>query len=377
MASEALSAAQARLAEAKAFCSEKTVEEAQMLHGFEAPRKPPKSKQDQRQAKANAAEALSLAKDALVSFRRAGESQTKVAALKVVIDANMIMGNNFDALMAATDEVAMIQKAGDKEAEAAVLQMLIEVHAERGDLSSAVQSAVRALDLQRELGSKSGEAQALRRLAKLKLDAGKCKEAVSLATQGVGLFQQLKDAEGEADCKRMVNRGCAESGEVERAPDREQAVKALEDLAAAVENSDAVAWRSAVEGLNKCSAFSQQDVQQIFGEALKKDRQAASAFLKEQGIRTSQSCSAELIIEEVVPKIQYMNFRLTGLCYGPRFRLLQPANKLSVQGDPDSLTAVACLKVADEAESWETDLMYQPSILDNMLQSQYPLAGMA
>lgn len=338
------------------------------LVGFEAPKaKQPAGGYEKRQLfKSRAGEALSLAKEALVSFRRAGESDKKVAALKVVVDANMAMENTFDALMAASDELAMIKRADDKKEQVVVLQMLAEVQSARGDVGSAMQSASEALDLQRQLGNKAGEARALQTQASLKLSAGKGKEAASMATQALGLYQELRDAEGEAACKRIVNKGYAESGQLEKAPNRTEAVQALKALASAVENQDQRAWKAAIAQLNKSSAYNQQDVQEIFGEALKKDRKAAAAFLQEQGVRTAGS-APELIIKEVTKVFTYIGFRLGGLGYGPSFRCLNPTHGLMVKGDPSSCHAVACLRISDEADDWERELQYHPGVLDGML----------
>eukprot|EP00438_Fugacium_kawagutii_P023316 Skav226997 [mRNA] locus=scaffold4219:96414:107108:- [translate_table: standard] len=123
----------------------------------------------------DASEALALAKEALVSFRRAGDKK-KVAALKVVVDANMAMDRSFDAMMAvvavtaeASDELAMIKRTGDKQAEVDVAEMLAE----------------------------AGEAQMLLLLANLKQRGGRNKEALSLAQQALGLFKELVSDEVE------------------------------------------------------------------------------------------------------------------------------------------------------------------------------------
>ncbi|CAE8617513.1 unnamed protein product [Polarella glacialis] len=349
MAEAALSSAQAKMAEARGLLPAED-KEPETLVGFEARTQQLPGGFEKRQLfKSQASEALSLAKEALVSFRRAGESEKKVAALRVVVDANMAIENSFDALMAASDELAMIKRADDKKAQVAVTQMLAEVQAAHNDFGSAMQSATDALDLQRQLGNKAGEAQALQTQASLKLSAGKGKDAVTIATQALGLYQELRDVAGEAACKRIVNRGYAESGQLEKAPNRTEAVQALQAPASAVENKDKRAWQAAIGQLNKSSAYTQQDVHEIFGEALKKDRKAAAAFLQEQGVKGHGS-APELIIKEVTKIYSYVGFRLGGLGYGPRFRCLNPTHGLMVKGDPNSMHAVACLQISDEAD---------------------------
>lgn len=371
MADAALMSAESIMADAKAMFPE-TPTTSDFLIGYDAPKAQMVSYQQRLLYKSKASEALALAKDALVSFRRAGESAKKVSALKVVVEASMAMERSFDAMMAASDELAMIKRTGNKQAEVDVAEMLSEVQLARGDAGSASQSLNDALALYRELGKKEGEARILRTLAGLKLKTERYKESLSMAQQGLGLFKELGDSKGESDCQKIINRAYAASGEMEKAPNRNDALKALEDLASAVENRDKGQWKTAIVELNKSSAYTQHDVQQIFGSALKKDRQAAASFLQQMGIRSSGS-APELIIREVTKVFTYIGFRVGGLGYGPRFRCLNPTHVAGVEGDLASLKAIACLQISDEADDWEKELQYHPGILDGCLQSQSAL----
>ncbi|CAJ1330265.1 unnamed protein product [Effrenium voratum] len=370
MADAALASAEAIMADAQAMYPE-TPSVSESLSGFEAPKTQMVSYQQRQLYRSKASEALTLAKEALVSFRRAGDKK-KVAALKVVVDANMAMDKTFDAMMAASDELAMIKRTSDKQAEAEVSEMLAEVQISRGDSGSASQTLSDALVLYRDLSQKAGEAKMLQLLAGLKLRGSRTKEALSLAQQAVGLYQAMGDAKGEEACKRIINRAYAESGDTDKAPDRPEALKALEDLASAVENQDKSLWKNAIVNLNKSSAYTQHDVQQIFGAALKKDRRAAAGFLQQMGVRSTGS-APELVIREVTRVFTYVGFRVGGLGYGPRFRCLQPTHGLMVQGDPNTMHAVGCMKIAEEADDWEKELQYHPGILDGCLQSQSAL----
>jgi len=371
MADAALMSAESIMADAKAMFPE-TPTTSDFLIGYDAPKAQMVSYQQRMLYKSKASEALALAKDALVSFRRAGESAKKVSALKVVVEASMAMERSFDAMMAASDELAMIKRTGNKQAEVDVAEMLSEVQIARGDAGSASQSLNDALALYRELGKKEGEARILRTLAGLKLKTERYKESLSMAQQGLGLFKELGDSKGEGDCQKIINRAYAASGEMEKAPNRNDALKALEDLASAVENRDKSQWKTAIVELNKSSAYTQHDVQQIFGSALKKDRQAAASFLQQMGIRSSGS-APEMIIREVTKVFTYIGFRVGGLGYGPRFRCLNPTHMAGVEGDLSSLKAIACLQISDEADDWEKELQYHPGILDGCLQSQSAL----
>ncbi|CAE7369832.1 unnamed protein product, partial [Symbiodinium microadriaticum] len=227
MADAALMSAESIMADAKAMFPE-TPTTSDFLIGYDAPKAQMVSYQQRLLYKSKASEALALAKDALVSFRRAGESAKKVSALKVVVEASMAMERSFDAMMAASDELAMIKRTGNKQAEVDVAEMLSEVQLARGDAGSASQSLNDALALYRELGKKEGEARILRTLAGLKLKTERYKESLSMAQQGLGLFKELGDSKGESDCQKIINRAYAASGEMEKAPNRNDALKALE-----------------------------------------------------------------------------------------------------------------------------------------------------
>ncbi|CAL1164155.1 unnamed protein product [Cladocopium goreaui] len=371
MADASLTSAEAIMADAKAMFPDAT-SASEALVGYEAPRPTQMvSFQQQQLYKSKASEALALAKESLVSFRRAGDKK-KVAALKVVVDANMAMERSFDAMMAASDELAMIKRTGDKQAEVEVAEMLAEVQLSRGDAGSASQTLNDALQLYRDLKQKAGEAKMLLLLAGLKQRGGRNKEALSLAQQALGLFKELADSSKSEDCQRIINRAYADSGEMEKAPNRNDALKALEDLSSAVENQDKNLWKTAIAQLNKSSAYTQHDVQQIFGAALKKDRRAAAGFLQQMGVR-SKGSAPELLIREVTKVFTYVGFRVGGLGYGPRFRCLQPTHGLMVEGDPSSMHALGCMRIAEEADDWEKELQYHPGILDGCLQSQSAL----
>lgn len=367
---EELTAGQAKMTEAEELLDTATDTSKVALMGFENKQAKalPRSKEQQLRYRHLAGEALASAKEALVSFRRAGETQNKIAALKVVVAANMAMGKSFDALMAASDELTMLKRAGEKAAQVEVLQVLTDVQLKRCDTHAAVVSASEALEMHRELGDKAGEAKALRTLASLQVYVGKGLEAVRIASTALGIFQQLGDQEGAAACTQMINKGYAESDQFEKAPNRADATKSLELLASAVENKDKSAWDSAIRQLNESSAYSQLDVQRVFNDAIKNDSTAA-AFLKKQGVGKSSGNTPELVMKEISRVGHYLNFRVNGLGYGPRFRCVKPNYVAMVPGDLDTAHAVTNLQISSAADDWERQLEFHPGILDGMLQA--------
>lgn len=319
------------------------------------------------QCRSQASEALYLAQEALVAYRRAGEAEKKVAALRAVVDAHLALGQSFEALMAASDELAMIKRTMDKKAQVQVSQIVSEVQTARSDFGSALQTVNESLELFRELGDKAGEAKALVTQASAKLQVGRGKEAMAASQQALGIFHEIGDKDGEASATRVINQCHAHLGQIDKAPNRGEALQALQVLASSIENRDKRAWDKAIQELNKTTAYSQKDVQNTVGVALQKDRAAAASFLREQGIDTPGS-TPQMIIREVVKQLTYLSFRTHGgLQYGPRFRCLQ-AYAMEIQST-DTLQALGCLQISEEADDWERELAFHPGILDATLQS--------
>ncbi|CAK0792862.1 unnamed protein product [Prorocentrum cordatum] len=296
-------------------------------------------------------EALVAAQEALVEFRRASDAEGRLSALEVVVQCGLALNDQFGPLMAASDELAMLKKTGDKAATSRAMDMLQSVQSARGDPQAALETAEEWLSLQRELGDLPGEAKALRVKASLKLDVGRHNEAAALAAESLKLYQQLGLQEGAAAAQRTVSRVCAARGVVDKAPNRQEALEALQGLAAAVEARDQRGWDAALKVLNETGAYSQADVDGVMKKALEKDPVGAQDFLDKQGIgsgqkkeHTKSASDAKFHIKEMNQTDLYVNFRAGGLQYGPRFRCLQGYGFESSKGRG----AFAVLQVSEE-----------------------------
>jgi len=313
-------------------------------------------------------DALTLAGDALVAARRAGDAEAKLSALEIVVRSQMCLGELFAANLAATDELAMIKRSGDAKAEARALQLLSEVQVARGDGPGASESLQKALALHRESGDKAGQAKALELLAKAKLASRKANDALAPAQDAAKIFAELGDREGEASAMRTVNVVFAEKNQLDKAPGRPEAMEALKSLSLAIDERDGQRWTGAMEELNKSGAFTQKDVDDVVNSALEKDRVASAAFLEEQGIVVKGAGAHQYQMKESNKTVHYIQYRLGALGYGPRFRCLS-VYKGMVPDKEDSIRALGCLQVSEEAEDWETELQFHPGVLDGMLQS--------
>mmetsp|Transcript_34237 Transcript_34237/g.72939 ORF Transcript_34237/g.72939 Transcript_34237/m.72939 type:complete len:347 (-) Transcript_34237:151-1191(-) len=315
-----------------------------------------------------AQEVVRLAGAELAAARRKNDTPTKLGALELVVQANMFLGDSIAASLAANDEVAMIHRSGDKAAEAKALQLLAEVQVSRGDTMGSVDSLRSAVALGREVGDSQVLASSLRALSLALLAANKKHDALAPAQESLKLFGGLNDPDGEARARRAVNSIFVELGQLDKAPDRSAALSALKDLAAAVSSRNTAQWTAAMQELNKTCAYCQKDVDDVIQEALEKDRPIVSVFLEEQGVETKGSGLPQTVMKEVPKQIHYLNFRLGGLGYGPRFRCVNSYKK-QIGEDLDTLAALGCLQIAEEAEDWEAELQFHPGVLDSMLQS--------
>lgn len=320
-----------------------------------------------------AQDALKAATEALVASRRGGDAEAKLSALELVVRAQIHLGDLFAANLAATDELAMIKRTGDANAESRALVLLSDVQSLRGDGAGAADSLSKALVLHREAGDKPAQAKALLQLAKAKLSAGKKNDALAPAQDALKLFTEFNDKDGQMLATAAINQVYVEKNQLDKAPSRPEALQALRDLAAAVDERDSQRWTLAMESLNRTCAYTQKDVDNVVNSALEKDRVSSAAFLDEQGIVVRGSGAPEMQMKEANKTIQYINFRLGGLGYGPRFRCLT-AYKAMVPDKENTLHALSCLQVSDEAEDWETELQFHPGVLDGMLQSHSALA---
>lgn len=329
-------------------------------------------------AESSLGQALSLAGEALVSSRRANDVAAKLEALELVLLCNVQLGDFFAANLAVTDELAMIRRSKDQNAEIRCLQLAADVHAARGDghgALDALQSAMVLIDKVEDGVTKvedgPAKANTLSQLALAKLAVGKGTEALAPAQDALKLFQELGDAAGEKAARRNLNVVYAGRNQLDKAPDRPEALQALKDLAAAVDSQNTLAWGSAMEALERTGAYTQKDIDEVASDAVGRDRFNASAFLEEQGIvvQSGTDGKPQLLISEYPKQMHYISMRVGGLGYGPRFRCGQFVGRKQVAGDPDSLYSTALLQCSEEADDWERDIQYHPGILDSMLQS--------
>jgi hypothetical protein len=327
-------------------------------------------------------DALYIAGESLVAFRREGKSEKKVEALDLVVEANVALGDTFAAFVVAQDELAMARRTGEKKSMAKLMDILGRVQVIRDDSLQALDTFTELKELQKELGDKEGEAKATRFLAEQNLSLNRVQKATKLADEALEMFKALGSKDGEDEAKLTRSRIWCAMKMPDKAPNRAAAKDALKDLSAAIGKKDTQAWNAAMEALQKTGAWVEKDLEDVKKNAAEADAKGAKAFLAEVGqtVDSKKEISGGALPHEaieVTKRITYIQFRLGGLGYGPRFRCLQAHGlhlKCAAKEDyENNMKALAVLQVSDEADDWEKELGFQPGILDGMLQS---LSGM-
>merc|ERR1712050_504765 len=117
---------------------------------------------------------------------------------------------------------------------------------------------------------------------------------------------------------------------------------------------------------------SDADIQGILSPILLKDSSALE-FLEEQGWQFKKEATAgggATKIKHYPHKGFYLHMIMTGMNFGPQFRVVNPYRIGSVGNDP------TCISVSQlqETEAWQMEMGFRPGMLDSGLQCQASLA---
>lgn len=325
-----------------------------------------------------AQEAYMEAHKALVACRRSGDMEGRKKALQIVVSAELLMGDTFDALQYAQDELAMVNLSSreDKKSRAFMIELVVRCLNMRGDTAGAVVQVQELIELQKELADKAGQAKALRQMASLRIQMDQATVAIELAQDAVKIFKELKDVAEEEETTRILSYAWVQNGQPQKAPGREEALRALEALTKALTNMDPQAWAINERILMKCGAYNQSDLDDVIKQTLNKNpdqRKEMRRFLEDQGIDVEQyGGKRKTVCNEMYGQQYYLNVRSSGMSYGPHFRCLNQAFLVGLENEQAKCSANV-LKINDgddnNDEGWEKDLQFNPGVLDGMLQS--------
>jgi len=318
-------------------------------------------------------QALRSANEALVGFRRDQNLEGRKNAVDIIVKASLLMGDTFAGLAKAQDELTMIKKEfpSDKASQAEVMEMVITCFSVRGDVAGGATLVQELLEFRRELNDKAGEAKALRMKAALKLDAGQPKTAEEIAQESVKIYKELKDGPGQEMAARVLSQAFCQKGQPDKAPGREEALRALEALGAAMNAMDAEAFAASWGRLQKSGAFLQSDLDDCILRGLNEAqdrRKDMKHFLKDLGMDMTQYGGAT-VLEGHDTRQTYQDHRLSGMLYGPSMRSATQSYTVGCENEAPTYSAVVLQAGNDPDDGgWERELQFHPGVLDGMVQ---------
>mmetsp|Transcript_79421 Transcript_79421/g.230593 ORF Transcript_79421/g.230593 Transcript_79421/m.230593 type:complete len:409 (-) Transcript_79421:47-1273(-) len=306
------------------------------------------------------------AEEALELFRALGRAKGVAAALEAAFHVQAARQNPNAGLRTANQELQARVRSGDKPGEAAILEMIAHAHAGIGEPQSAINAATQAVEAHRALGDKEAEGSALHLIAEMRWALGEHAQAMEFARRALAVFTAAKCSWGQDKARGTIGSLFAASGHIEKAPNRQEALKALKDLARAVEKKDIEECKSAEDRLNKLrDLVTDYEVVEHLSGILEKDP-TATAFLKELGWNFGDGEALDgTYIKQFNQQAFYLFQMMNGMGFGPQFRGVHPYR---LGRKPEDYLALEVAQLP-ETEAWQMDMGFRPGLMDSALQS--------
>lgn len=320
----------------------------------------------QRQAAASAAEAVGL-------FRELGRTWMLTVALKLELDARRALGQPMIGLQAANRELQQLRESRSSHkprgaclAEAQILLLIAQTHAALSEPLGAVRNAILSAELRKDIGDSQGEADALLVAAGQQKILGDMLEATEIAERAVIAAKACGDSATEDAALRLLSQVLAARGMNDKAPQRPQALQALERLVAAVRDRDGLAAKEAEADLTAYGGLvTNKDIADHLVPVMNRDPGAVE-FLRSQGWDLEQPYSQKQHVKEIRHEDFYLMHRFQGMGFGPQFRVCKFPTR--IYGSEAHAVSVNQLP---ETEAWQMEMMYRPGFLDAGLQSGF------
>lgn len=312
--------------------------------------------------------ALSAAHKALVSAKDMKSGRQMALAVGIIVEVHIQKESPQDALRLAEEELEALQKSRKTAGLSSMMgAVIIATTAAKGPNAGfdVVKTCVESC---RSSGNVQGEVEMLHRMACMAeypdVAMNTAQAALKLAQKGGFAYQEVKIKDTLTDL--WVARG-----RVDKAPTRKYALTLLNELSRNLEKTDADKFQETNKKLNKYwSALTQTDMEATIHKVIAKDPDSYMAFLKKHGTMAEEPARRDAPIpghkfKSLPHKTLYLGFRVSGLAYGPRFRVLSSANKAVHEVG----RVVAVVELSECSDDWERELCYNPSLLDGALQS--------
>lgn len=319
-------------------------------------------------------EAVRPAREAvrLSAGRNAVAAETYVAAL-------LGCGRHSEARQAAESALAEARQSGHKDGEAAMLASLAQT-VQKDSLESALSLVQEALQLFQQIRLKTA-AKVYLEASKILCSSGLMDETLLHAQEALVLFGRARDWLGERSANAVLSEVYSRRGEPQLAPNRPEAMRLVKDMAQAVQERNADQFHSAAERYATLAVsrapVSTAEHREIFKGILRRDVGASGDFIRANAVATTSSATAVGTTFKGAEKTAfYLNFRSSGIAYGPRYRAVDVALGRTTPGKGDDFEAhaYAVYQIQEDADDWEKKLSAHPSLLDAALQSSSVIA---
>jgi len=309
------------------------------------------------------------ANEALKFFKEADERHGEASALNTLAQAYLISGDSATAVSTAKDAGRLANGFRDKTLAAAVQDTLYQAHTAQGDAAKALLAAKERVSLLDSIGSEEetglrARADALSILADLQLKRGMKEASKATAEKMAAICEKLGDKERQALANKCISTVLVQSGKADQAPNRIKALAALQRCMGAVErraSDDFKKWWYEVEDLG---GVDRRDVEKELSKLREHgDPQGIDNFLREVDFPYVEKATGQ-VIHEFTRRHFYINFRVGGIQYGPRFQCVT-GYRVGDEGGK----ALAHLRPCSQSDAWELQIGYHTGILDGTLQS--------
>jgi len=313
---------------------------------------------------------LKSANEALAVFKGLKSTRGMVKALEVVVQANIMQDVPLAGLQAANKELAEVKASGNKRGEADLLEMITQTHAMLGQPHSALTFAKQAADIFAALEDNMGQGSILNIVAEMERALGELADATKSAEKSLKFFRAAGSKWGEEQALQTISSLLVQRGQPEKAPKRGEAQKALKELQKAIEMRKADDVKACEEKLNAMgNLVPDSDIQGILTPILTKDPSALE-FLEEQGWQFKKDIGggggSATKIKQYPHKGFYLHMIMTGMNFGPQFRVVNPYRV----GTPGQDCTCVTVSQLPETEAWQMEMGYRPGLLDSGLQCQ-------
>jgi len=312
---------------------------------------------------------LKTATEAMGIFRDLGSTRGMVKSLDIIVQAHMMLDSPMAGLQAANKELAAVKAAGNKRGEVDLLEMIAQTYAMLNQPHSAMKAAGEALNLFAALGDNMGQGNIYLMMAEMERTLGKMQDATKSAEKALKFFRTAGSKWGEEQALQSISSLLVDRGQPEKAPKRGEAQKALKELQKAIEMRKPDDIKAVEEKLNGLgNLVSDADIQGILSPVLMKDPSALE-FLEEQGWQFKKEATAgggATKIKHYPHKGFYLHMIMTGMNFGPQFRVVNPYRV----GTPGQDCTCVTVSQLPETEAWQMEMGYRPGMLDSGLQCQ-------